>query len=77
MQAFRVGMLKHGFEDIYAHPWFKGAKFRWGHCREGTLSAPWTPRMVSAEDTQYFDEFDDEDAVGEPFRGNQAVFRGF
>lgn len=72
----RLGMLKNGYGDIYKHTWFQKGRFDWAALRTEKLRAPWVPKIGSDADTQFFDEFDEEDEVPR-FTGNQAVFSKF
>lgn len=75
-QALRLGMLKNGYDDIYSHAWFKKGKFNWDALRNEQLRAPWVPKIKSEGDTQFFDDFEEEDTTP-PFTGNQGLFKKF
>jgi serine/threonine protein kinase len=45
-----------GYEEIIAHPWFKGVD--WKNIRSST--PPWVPELKNDIDSQFFDEFDDD-----------------
>jgi protein-serine/threonine kinase len=45
-----------GYEEIIAHPWFKGVD--WKNIRNS--NPPWVPELKDDTDSQFFDEFDDD-----------------
>lgn len=59
----RLGYQKGGILDIQKHKWFDG--FNWEGLRNGSLTAPWLPKVKGPEDTSNFDNFP-EDGMGTP-----------
>ena len=59
--AYRLGYLKGGAADIVSHEWFSG--FDWDGLLNMTMAPPWRPKFKSAEDTQFFEEDEEEEAI--------------
>jgi cGMP-dependent protein kinase len=53
----RLGNGRNGVNDIRRHKWFQG--FDWDGLAQGSLEAPYTPKIASATDLHNFDVFDD------------------
>ena len=55
----RIGYQRGGIKDIQKHKWFEG--FSWEKLRNGTLEAPYVPKLKDNKDMSNFDSYPDED----------------
>lgn len=70
----RLGMFKEGPDEIKDHVWFSDVDFQ--ELRDKAAKAPWIPKIRDKLDTQFFDDFDeDDDEI--PYKGSNKYWQTF
>jgi len=72
--TFRLGNLNGGTQDIMNDPFF--ASVDWNAVKQRTARAPYTPSIGNPLDSSNFDEYEEEDFVGD-YIGSQDHFAKF
>lgn len=72
--TFRLGNLNGGTKDIMNDPFF--ASIDWNAINQRTARAPYTPPIGNPLDSSNFDEYEEEDFVGD-YIGSQDHFAKF
>ncbi|EIW80517.1 kinase-like protein [Coniophora puteana RWD-64-598 SS2] len=57
----RLGNMKHGARDVFAHPWFK--EVNWEQLLQRTIPAPYVPRISRAGDASAFELYPEDNAT--------------
>ena len=72
--AFRLGNLSGGVADIMREPYF--SSLDWDAVKNRKARAPYVPPIGDAMDSSNFDEYEEEDFVGD-YVGSQEHFAKF
>lgn len=55
----RLGYQRGGIKDVQKHRWFEG--FSWENLRNGSLEAPFIPKVLDNTDLNNFDKYPEDD----------------
>jgi serine/threonine protein kinase len=72
--TFRLGNLNGATQDIMNDPFF--STIDWNAVKQRTARAPYVPPIGNPMDSSNFDEYEEEDFVGD-YVGSQEVFAQF